>query len=52
MHNISEDKLMKYIAIDDSGNELFSINKYNDRGYSLDSVIQAIAENRKHRGYY
>lgn len=42
--NIPEDKLMHYIALDDEGNELFSINKYNNKGYNLYSVIQAVAK--------
>lgn len=40
--SISEDKLMSYIALDDQGNELFEINKYNNKGYDLNSVIQAV----------
>ena len=50
--SISEDKLMSYIALDDQGNELFEINKYNNKGYDLNSVIQAVIKKNKYRKYY
>ncbi len=37
---------MSYIALDDQGNELFEINKYNNKGYDLNSVIQAVIKKR------
>lgn len=50
--SMSKDKLMQYVAIDDKGNEVFSINSKDNNGYSLGSIIQAIAKNYKYKGYY
>lgn len=47
----SIDKLMNYIALDDSGNELFSVNKYNNKGYNTDNIAGAIFKGHKYHGY-
>lgn len=49
---MSEEKLTKYIAYDDIGNELFSINRRNTNGFSLNSIHGSIKNNIKYRGYY
>lgn len=50
---ISEDKLVNYMALDDNGNELFSINKRNNpKNYSISVIPKYINENKKYKGYY
>lgn len=44
---ISENKLMQYIALDDSGNELFTINRRNNKGYNVELIPSYIASGYK-----
>ena len=50
--NISENKLMQYIAIDEDGNELFMINKINNRGYNVKAISTVVCSKCKYKGYY
>lgn len=49
---ISKDKLMEYTALDDNREELFTINRVNNRGYNIDQIAVAIYEKCKYKGYY
>lgn len=50
--SISEDKLMSYIALDDQGNELFEINKLDDKGYDVLCITSSISRGTRYKGYY
>lgn len=49
--SVSKDKLMNYIAMDDSGNELFKINKINNEGFDVLCVTSSISRGSKYKGY-
>jgi hypothetical protein len=50
---ISEDKLINYVAIDDSGNEIFRFTEYSRPDlYNIDCISRSIKNNRKYKGYY
>ena len=49
---ISEDKLINYIALDDQGNELFKINKLDNKGYNVLCVTSSISRKIRYKGYY
>lgn len=43
---------MEYTALDDNREELFTINRVNNRGYNIDQIAVAIYEKCKYKGYY
>lgn len=51
-YGISEDKLMSYVALDNQGNELFKINKLDNKGYNVLRVSSSISCGTMYKGYY
>ena len=52
---LTNSKLTQYIALDDSGNEVFRITKNeetNPNKYRLEGISESIKMNKKYRGYY
>ena len=52
---LTSSKLTQYIALDDSGNEVFRITKNeetNPNKYRLEGISESIKMNKKYRGYY
>ena len=43
---------MSYIALDDQGNELFEINKLDDKGYDVLCITSSISRGTRYKGYY
>lgn len=43
---------MEYTALDDNREELFTINRVNNREYNIDQIAVAIYEKCKYKGYY
>jgi hypothetical protein len=50
--SINEKYLNTYIAMDDLGNELFTINSRNSKGYNLKMITSAISRNSRYHGYF
>lgn len=49
---MSEDKYVNYIALDELSNEVFVINSKSTSEYSLSSIYRSIINNKKYKGYY
>ena len=50
---ISESKLINYVAIDDNGEEVLRITRYNNLGlYNISNIMKSIKRNKKYKGYY
>jgi hypothetical protein len=49
---ISKDKLMEYVALGDNKEELFTINRVNNKGYNIDQIVVSIYNKCKYKGYY
>lgn len=50
--SIDINKLIQFIALNDSGEEVFRFNRKNNGNYVLESIRIAIKHNRKYKGYY
>lgn len=43
---------MEYTALDDNREELFTVNRVDNKGYNVDLIITAIYRKYKYEGYY
>lgn len=50
--SIHKDKRIKYVAIDEKGNELFTIDSLDNKGYNMICISTAAKKSRKYKGYY
>lgn len=50
--SIPKEKLVQYVALDDSGNEVFRITRRNKKEYSVESMYYAIKNDIKYKGFY
>ena len=48
----SKEKLVQYVALDDSGNEVFRITRRDNLGYKISNILKSIQRNKKYNDYY